>query len=172
MIIGYKCFNEDLTNNYGFQFEVGGKYSVSGVISAGTRGNGYHMCKNIEDTFRFYGGIENSNIVVCEVIGSGDMVSFSDEYYGYYDMYSVEKIEIIRKIDRSEIIQMALNFDEMRVTRLIQTFKLNPSEIELFECKFAEYSSIQKAIAYYQKRILDVYNYCGIEHSKRKIYRK
>ena len=158
MLVGYKCFNDDLTNNYGFQFEIGKIYSVEGEIRAGLNGNGYHMCKNIEDTFRYYGGINNDKIVVCEVVGDGKIVSFSDEYYGYYEMYSVEKIEIVRKLERSEIIEMALNFNEIRIIRFIQTFKLFPCEVMLFQKKFERYFNVLKAIDYYQNGILDVYD--------------
>lgn len=112
MILGYKCFNKDLTNNYGFKFEVGKSYFVDGEIKAGINGNGFHMCKNIEDTFRYYGPM-NLDISVCEVVGSGKRVSFCDKYNGYYDMYSVGKIEILRQLNRNEIIEMALVFNSI-----------------------------------------------------------
>lgn len=153
MIFGYKCFNADLTNSYGFHFEIGESYSTFGEVKAGVSGrHGYHMCINIEDTFRYFGGINNSDIVVCEVIGSGNMVCFADEYYGYYDMYSVEKIQIVRKLDRSEIINIALNFKMIeKVLRFVQTFKLLSSEIVLFEDKFSNCIQVLNAIEYYQK---------------------
>ena len=53
-VIGYKCFNKDLINHYGQKFEIGKIYIASGIIKFGTRGNGFHMCKNIEDCFRFF----------------------------------------------------------------------------------------------------------------------
>lgn len=159
MVLGYKCFNADLTNSHGFQFEVGKSYSTFGEVKPGVTGrHGYHMCMNIEDTFRYFGGINNSSVAVCLVIGSGDIVSFSDDYYGYYDMYAVEKIQIVRKLDRSEIIDMVLNFQMIeRVLRFVQTFKLLPSEIELFEDKFNDNISIINAIEYYQKENYSVY---------------
>lgn len=157
VVKGYKCFNNDMTNNNGFQFRIGNSYSVSGEIKAGTLGNGYHMCKRIEDTFRYY-GVMNLDICVCEVIGSGKIVTFEDDYNGYYDMYSVEKIEIVRKLDRCEIIEMMLNTNELRANRFVQVFKLNSNEIKLFEDKYKNYSMVMDSIAYYQKGQLDVYS--------------
>jgi hypothetical protein len=150
MIMGYKCFNANLTNHYGFQFEVGKTYSVSGDIKAGTTGNGYHMCINMEDTFRFYGEM-NENIKICEVIGTGNMVRFSDEYNGYFDMYSVEHIEIVRVLSREEIVEIGLSLGEMRVIRFISGFRLTPEEIELFKEKYKFCPLVIKAIAYYQE---------------------
>lgn len=157
MVCGYKCFNSDLTNNYGLKFEIGKSYSVIGDIKYGVDGNGFHMCERLEDTLRYF-GIMNSNISVCEVIGNGEVVSFSDEYNGYYDMYSVRNIKLVRKLDREEIINMMLNVNEMRVIRFIQFFKLYDDEIKLFEDKFKNYSTIMDAISYYQKGNLDVYS--------------
>lgn len=156
MVFGYKCFNKDLTNRYGFKFEVGKTYSVVGEIKFGVNGNGFHMCKNIEDTFRYYDAMKGE-VSVCEVIGLGKMVSLYDEYNGYYDMYSVEKIEIIRLLSREEIIEMALNFGEERVNRFIQLYRLTSSEIILFKEKFEKYSMVINYIAYYQEGDKDVF---------------
>lgn len=156
MIMGYKCFNADLTNNYGFQFEIGRTYSVSGTVKAGTNGNGYHMCKNIEDTFRFY-GVRNPEVAICEVIGSGQKVLFHDEYNGYYDMYSVERIKLVRQLSRDEIVELGLSMGELRARRFVEVFKLNPEEIDLFKRKFDGYPQVLQAIAYYQEGDAQVY---------------
>ena len=157
MVFGYKCFNKDLTNRYGFKFDVGKTYGVSGEIKFGINGNGFHMCKNIEDTFRYYDAMEGE-VSVCEVIGLGEFVSLYDEYNGYYDMYSVEMIKIIRLLSREDIIEMALNFSEERVIRFIQLYRLTSSEIILFKEKFKNYSSVIDNIIYYQEEDRDIFS--------------
>lgn len=156
MVEGYKCFNGDLSNNYGFKFEVGKTYKVSGKVIAGVSGNGYHMCKRIEDTFRYY-GVMNPDILICRVIGRGEVAELIDEYNGYYDIYAVEEIEIGKILLREEIIEMGMQMNEIRVIRFIQGFKLNIDEIELFESKFANEPVVLRAIDYYQKGLVDVY---------------
>lgn len=168
-MIGYKCFNKDMTNRYGVQFKVGEIYHTIGEIQFGNNGNGFHICSNMVDVFRYYNAM-NEEVSVCEVKGSGEMITFNDEYYGYYDMYSVECMEIVREIDRNEIINMVLRMNEFNVLRFIQLFKLNSFEIELFEEKYSEFISILLAIDYYQNGILDVYKkyYSGNYVRKRK----
>ena len=53
-IYGYKCFNSDMTNRYGKKFELGKVYSTDGKVKFGNSGNGFHFCKNIEDTLRYF----------------------------------------------------------------------------------------------------------------------
>ena len=77
-IIGYKCFNKGLLNRYGKKFSVGKIYVTDGMLKFGTRGNGFHICKNIEDTFRYFNSLKN-DVDVCLVKGSGDFIEYSDE---------------------------------------------------------------------------------------------
>ena len=95
-VLGYKAFYKGLINNYGMKFSVGKIYFMPGVIKFGLNGNGFHMCKNIEDTFRYFNTFDY-DIDICEVKGSLDVCEGKDEYYGYYDMYSVKLIEILKK---------------------------------------------------------------------------
>lgn len=148
-LIGYKCFNSDLTNRYNFLFEVGKSYSVDGEISFGNNGNGFHFCKNLEDTFRYFNALEE-DVCVCQVKGYGKIVEYEDDYNGYYDMYSSSNIDIIKKLDRRKIIDIMLNSNELRVLRFIQCFKLNDYEIELFKDKFKNNNNVLFYINYYQ----------------------
>ena len=148
-IIGYKCFNKDLTNRYGTRFEIGKVYKTNGKISFGNDGNGFHFCKNIEDTFRYF-PVDKEEISVCLVKGTGEIVVYEDEYNGYYDMYSSENIEIIKQLTRDEIIEIGLNLNSLRVCRFIQCFKLNNEEIELFKEKFFDNTRVIQFIDYYQ----------------------
>ena len=157
VVFGYKCFNGDLTNNYGFKFEVGNSYNVSGIIKFGIGGNGFHMCERLEDTLRYFDAM-NFDVSICEVVGNGKSVSFSDEYNGYYDMYCVEEMSIIRKLNREEIISMMLKVNEIRVLRFLQLYKLNEDEIRLFKNRFKNYINVLDMIDYYQYGIKDVYS--------------
>lgn len=155
-IIGYKCFNEDLTNRYGTKFEVGKIYIAQGAIKFGNNGNGFHLCKNIEDTFRYFDAMEGT-VSICQVKGSGEMVSYFDDYYGYYDMYAVEKLEILKLLTREEIVGIGLSIGYERVKRFIAGFKLNQEEIEAFKNKYFNNPFILSYIAYYQENDKDAF---------------
>ena len=154
-IRGYKCFNSDFTNRYGIKFSIGKIFVAPGKIKFGNNGNGFHICKNMEDTFRYY---DTSNIIVCEVIGSGNYVEYFDEYNEYFDMYSVEKLEIIKELSREEIIKEGLDLNEIRVKRFLSTFKLNDKEIVLFKNKYRNKNEIINLIAYYQEYNKEIFN--------------
>ena len=155
-ITGYKCFNEDLINRYGKKFEVGKIYRVENTIKFGLDGNGYHLCKNMEDTLRYFDAI-NKNVDICEVIGSGETQEYYDDYYGYYNMYAASNLEIVKKLTREEIITIALELDAMRVIRFLALYKLNEDEINLFRRKFYNEPLVQDIISYYQECELDVF---------------
>ena len=118
-------------------------------IKFGNNGNGFHMCKNMEDTFRYF---DSTNIAVCEVNGFGKKKLYDDEYYGFYDMYAVEKIEILKLLKRKEILDYMLKLYPERVKRFIQLFKLYDDEIKIFEEKFRNDAKVINTIKYYQKR--------------------
>ena len=147
--IGYKCFNADMTNRYGMKLEVGKTYQTNSKIKFGNDGHGFHFCKNIEDTFRYFDAM-NDEVAVCLVKGTGDIDEYKDDYYGYYDMYSAENIEILKQLTREEIIEIGLNLTGERVRRFISGFRLTEGEIELFREKFKSSISVQKTIDYYQ----------------------
>jgi len=155
-VVGYKCFNEDLTNNYGKKFAIGQIYIATGALKFGNNGNGFHMCKNIEDTFRYF-CTDEKDICVCEVIGSGNIVEQSDEYNGYYDMYCVQNLKLMRQLTREELIEIGLTLSEYRVKRFISTLSLTQQEVELFKKKFKNNIDVLDLIAYYQENDKDVY---------------
>ena len=155
-VIGYKCFNKDFTNRYGSKFEVGNTYIANGKIKFGNNGNGFHLCKNFEDTFRYFDAM-NDDIKLCLVKGSGKIAESFDDYYGYYDMYSVEKLEILKDLSRKEIIKLAISLNESRVERFISLFRLTEEELELFKYKFNKYKRVLEAISYYQEENKNVY---------------
>lgn len=157
IIRGFKCFNSDLTNRYGVKFEVGKTYRIDGKITFGITGNGFHFCKNIEDTFRYYDTF-NDDVCVCQVTGNEKYLTYSDDYYGYYDMYSVEYLTINKICSREEIINMGINLNRVRVIRFIQGYDLTDIEIKLFKEKFKSDELVLNAISYYQEGNKEVYN--------------
>ena len=152
-IVGYKAFYKGLFNRFEEKFEIGKRY----VIDYKYRNYGYHFCKNMEDVLVYYRG---EDIEICEVIGSGDIINYHNDYYGVYDVYASSEIEIVRKIDREEIINMVLNmnpFSVDRVVRFVSLYVLTYDEIKLFEDRYAKYDGVMDAINYYQKKDKKVY---------------
>ena len=151
MIVGYKCFNKGLINKYGIVFEVGKCYHVDGEIKFGDKGNGFHMCLNLEDTLRYFDGF-NEEIEICEVYGFGKVREFFDDYNEYYNLYSCEYLLVLRVLDREEIIKIMLESNYHNTIRFIQGFKLTNSELELFKRKYNNDKMIFNTIKCYQKQ--------------------
>lgn len=53
-MIGYKCFNSDLTNRYGSKFEVGKTYHAKGDIKFGNNGNVLNYIKYYQENINVY----------------------------------------------------------------------------------------------------------------------
>ena len=155
-VYGYKCFQKGLVNRYGVSFQVGKTYTCDGDIVFGTSGNGFHMCERLEDTLRFFDTF-HEEVDICLVIGMGECVKRDDEYNDYYDMYVCEKMYIIKKLTREEIITYGLNLLEFRLTRFISSFKLNDEEKRLFRDKFKNDRLVNEIIDYYQDNKKDVF---------------
>ncbi len=129
IIYGYKAFNQDFTNRYGTKFEVGGVYHANGPINWGKYGNGFHFCTNLEDCFRYF---DPETSIITEVKGFGKTRKNDDEYYGYYDMFVCEYIEIVRVVPREEIIKMMLEVNDLRQERFVGHYNLTEEEKKLF----------------------------------------
>ena len=162
MIEGYKCFDKGLINRYGVTFELGKIYHANGDIKF--QKNGFHMCANLEDTLRYYDGF--SNIKIAEVIGIGKIDRYEDNYYGYYDMYSAERLYILKFLSREEIYQYILNIAEHsslftdRVIRFVEGYKINEEERNGLIGAISDDNQrkrLVKAIKYYQDGNHDVY---------------
>ena len=54
ILLGFKCFNKGLVNNYNKSFRINEIYHINNKINYGINGNGFHMCTNLEDTLRYY----------------------------------------------------------------------------------------------------------------------
>ena len=157
MFEGYKCFNKGLVNRYGFKFEEEKIYHCEGEIKFGNDGNGFHVCKRLEDTLRYFDAM-NGEIDICEVNCYGNSDEGKDDYNEYYDMYAYEYMVIKKILSREEIIDYAIKLNEIRAKRFISLFKLTDEEIVLFKEKFKKNNLILNTIAYYQEGNKDAYN--------------
>jgi|GEM_PF-5456721 len=149
-IEGYKSFNQGLITQFGDSLEEGKIFTMDGVIKY--HQNGYHFCKRLEDTLRFF-DVRSSEVEICKVIGSGDIDEGYDDYYDYYDLYAARELEIVKKLAREEIISLMINPNEvfeLRMKRFIEGYNLTESEIikiiELYPTDL-----IKRTIDYYQK---------------------
>jgi hypothetical protein len=145
-IEGYKAFYHDMTNNYGMKFEVGKSYHMDGPIKFGPKGNGFHMCTNMEDTCRY---IEDPDMKIARVKGFGTITEGFDDYNEYYDMYAVSDITICNLVLREEVIKHILECNELRACRFINTgFMLTEKEIEQFRRRYRNASIVDNCIRY------------------------
>jgi len=158
-VVGYKCFALDadgnLINRYGSTFCVGNDYHADGDIKFGNYGNGFHMCQNFEDTFRYFDCCEEMygvpyGIILCKVVGSGDIDCYEDDYYGFYNMYAVSDLRILSIVSKKELIQMADNLNDERLKRFINLFGLVPQKYNYFLSKYEGNNLVTKHIKYYK----------------------
>lgn len=148
-ISGYKCFNKGLTNRYGKAFELGVVYSCSEKLKFGNDGHGFHMCRNLEDTLRYFDTF-NNEVDICQVKCFGNLASCDDDYNEFYNMYATEHIIIEKILSREEIIAYALKLKEYRLKRFISLYKLTKTEQELLKIANNFDETLLKYIAYYQ----------------------
>ncbi len=163
MVEGFKCFDKGLINRYGTKFEIGKTYHADGEIQFGNNkiiGNGFHMCKNLEDAFCFFYADE-VEVNLCSCIGWGNICTVDYDNFGFDDMYACEYIKLIKLYKRKEIIEYMLTKPDYRVKKFISLYKLTLEEIEEFEEKFKDSNGIIKAIKYYQRGDKTVYNLKG-----------
>lgn len=169
-IQGYKAFNKGLKNRYGKQFKEQIVYLDEHQPKFGNDGYGYHFCKRLEDTLRYFPGMEEE-IDIAQVTSIGTLAEYEDDYYGYYDMFATNIIQIDHVMTRKEIITLFLRLtDQRRIIRFIQGYKLTKEEIDLFRIRFLNDREIQNALSYYQEGIKDIYERPVI-YEKKKIER-
>ncbi len=147
-IIAYKAFDEGLVNRYGEKFEIGKIYNVQGKVKWGNNGNGFHMCKNPENCFRYF---DSESCELTLVRGFGEMIHYDDEYNAYYDMYVCQGMEILKVLTHEEIIALALNLYTYRIKNFLRTFKLTKEEIEIFKEVYKQEKDVLDFISYYQE---------------------
>lgn len=154
MIKGFKCFYSGLTNAFGQKLQLNKKYIYDGKVKFRT--SGYHLCTNLEDTLRYFDGV-NQNIDICEVIGYPEYIKFEDEYYGYYDMYACQGILLTKTLTRDEIIEKADKMHSLAFKRFSAGYKLNEDELAYFKNKYKNNCDILHHLIYYYED-KDIYN--------------
>ena len=155
-IRGFKAFNHHLLTRYGVKLEVGMTYYTDKQIKYGNNGNGFHFCKNLADTLRFFDGM-NEKVDICEVIGSEEIIEREDDYNGYYEMYVCKKLHIIKELSRDEILKIVLGNSEEQIIKLIKGYKLSPKECETILRTRNNNINISDTIDYFQFKKLDTY---------------
>ena len=161
-IHGYKAFNKNKTNRYEIEYIEGEVYHVDGPLRFGNDGHGFHFCKRLEDTLRYFDAM-NDEIAIAEVTSLTEVEENYDDYNGYYDMYAARDLRIDRFLERKEIIDMFLEmpvsfFDSSRLERFLSQFKLTNDELVLFKKKCQGISKLEKTIAWYQENDKDAFN--------------
>ena len=154
MVQGFKCFKKGLINRYGMIFELGKVYHDDKEIKF--HQSGFHMCTNLEDTLRYFDAF-NEEVDIASVIGSGKINKYDDEYNGFYDMYSVEYLQVCHVLTRDEIMSYVLDLPPMRVKRFISLYKLSKEELLIFYDKYYNNIPITNALNYYQNEKEKVY---------------
>lgn len=156
---GFKALNKQMMNQYGNKFEEHTTYSIPNNIelTKGPMGTGWHFTPYLEDTLRYVDGM-TKNIKIVKVIARKEIITFDDEYNGYYDISATREITIEHILTRKEIINYMLHRPTPAMIRFISGYKLKEEEIALIKESFHHNLNISLAIEYYQKDNKEVYN--------------
>lgn len=156
--IGFKAFNKDMKNQYGIQFEEGRVYKIPEdiVLTKGPTGTGFHYTPYLEDTLRYVNGMIEE-IKIARVIAKKEIITFDDEYNGYYDISSTREIVIDHVLTREEIMTYMLNRSSMSMQRFIKGYKLTEQELNIIKEKYKNDISVNLAISYYQEQDKQAY---------------
>lgn len=146
MIKGFKCFYSGLINAFGQQLQLDRKYIYDGKVKF--KSSGYHLCTNLEDTLRYFDGV-NKGINICEVVGFPEYIKFDDEYYGYYDMYACQGILLTKVLTRDEIIAKADKMHSLAFKRFAAGYKLTDNELDYFKNKYRKDLDVLHHLIYY-----------------------
>lgn len=154
-VYGYKIVSNNTYWKNNQEIELEKIYAYQGDENA----NGFHFCKNLEDTLVFFRYTEDA--CIYQVCGGGNIIIYENDYYGVYDVYAASKLKILNEITRDQIVNYFLNFNPCfcsdRLLRFIQLFSLTSFEIELFKNKFYKQDMVIKYINYYQEDIKDTF---------------
>lgn len=130
MVQGYKAYKKGLINQLGEKHEIGQVYSIPGFSHSN---EGLCFSRNIEDTLRYYNGLEEE-LDIALVEGIGEIHEFYDDYYETTSL-APAGLRPLRVLSRTEIIDYALRLDEARMCKMIAGYRFNDGELILFEDK-------------------------------------
>lgn len=146
MIKGFKCFYKGLINAFDQSLVLDTKYICDGEIKF--KSNGYHLCTNLEDTLRYFDGI-NKEVEICEVVGYPEYVKYNDYYYEYYDMYVCRGLLLKKMLTRNEIMEYAEKMNSISFKRFSAGYKLTEEELEYFKNKYKNNMDVINHLIYY-----------------------
>lgn len=147
-IYGFKAYDENFKDRYGLTYELGKTYHTNGIVK--WHNTGFHFCSNPEDTFRYVDAFKPIHLV--EVKGFGDIRKYNDEYYGYYDMYVSENIELIKEVTHEELIERYLNerISDFQIIKVVRDLKLTEEDIRQILQVYQNVNDIENYIEYFQ----------------------
>lgn len=127
-VYGYKAFHNGLLGYNDFKFEVGKKYTCDDILA---KHKGFHFCLRLEDTLRYF--LYEENIEICLVKGTVNIQKFDDEYFGYYELFVCDNLEILKKVSREDIIEYYKHlkiskYNEYRFCRFVRNYPLIETE--------------------------------------------
>lgn len=156
---GFKAFNSNMENQYGMKFEEGKTYSIPEDmnLTKGPLGTGFHYTPYLEDTLRYVDGM-SKDIYIARITAKKEIITFDDEYNGYYDISATRELTIEHILTRKEIINYMLHRPIPAIIRFIGGFKLTKEEIAIIKENFNNNLNLSLAIEYYQKNNKEVYN--------------
>lgn len=128
-IYGYKSFNVGGRNIKGIIMPPG-KYHFDGDIIYGRQG--YHFAEYLEDTLEY---TDTDSPLIAYVRGSGTIDKCNYAEFESGNLYAVSDIEILKYLNRDEILHYALALDEVRMIRFIDRYSLSKDELDIFSLK-------------------------------------
>lgn len=157
-MIGYKTLDNESKNRYGKTFLPGIVYSVEGEVRFGRNGNGYHFCKNFEDSLKYLECFTR-NFKLAKVRAFGEIRESFDRYNDIYDIYVASSLEILSYLTEEEIFKIALQLSPIQIKRFLQLYPLTELEKERFkeEYKMLELGVMQ-TFDYYQENKKDAFS--------------
>lgn len=170
--IGYKAFylqDGSLINLYGKVFMPGVVYKASKKIGYGVGQYGYHFASTPEDCLRYF-DTYNKDVVVTMADIMGEAIIRNDEYNGYLELGSTDKIMISKVFSRDALISHFANnaVPFYRVERFVRDFKMTPDEFSMiYQCH--QKTSLDKVYDYYQNGNKDAFSVSSL--SKDKVYK-
>ena len=154
---GYKLLDIGLINERGRVYEYNKKYILRGDLKWNY--NGFHFCTHIEDTLR-YRDKNKDDFIIVEVLATGEITDGSNvenDYYGYETGYASSEMEILREVNREEMINIVLDSRNIdRITRLILSIPLTEEEINKIKERYPN-QIVQQYIEYYQYNDKDAF---------------
>ena len=132
-IKGFKAFNKGLITRQGQKLELEKMYELKEqpvFMSVG-----YYMCKNLEDTLRYF---DCDSIEICAVEGYPDYVKYYDDYAGSDEMYICQKILLTHLLTPQEIIEEAKKMTNFRFRKFAAYYPLTEEEKIYFLQKYID----------------------------------